>query len=319
MNLNGIKLGIKIAARKAIYFVKHYAPQIMVGTGLAAGGVTTYMACKATLKTQDILDAKDEELAGIGSEEQAKQIKKNTRIELVKTWAPVGTAGAASVALILGGHHILGRRAAEALGAAYAAQKKLFERDKAITEAFGEEVAQKIKDGLPIDKLDVSEKLKKLESDEKEKPKTKVSSERTTVDWLFCEESCGARFRGHGCWQDDPEANLNTVMGKQKMANDLLRSRRSLTVNNILTELFDADPIDEGVETGWVWDEKYGYDVIDFGLGELNTVAGARSFRNKGEPNIWISFNVRQKPEKISLNEISKRKRSREPLKHYWH
>lgn len=317
MNWNSMKLGVKLFAHKVVYFCKHYAPQIMVGGGLAAGGATVVMACKATLKTQDILDEKDRALEQAGTDEEQKVAKKTARVSLVKTWAPVGTVGAASVALILGGHHILGRRAAEALGAAYAAQKKLFEQNKAIEEAFGEEVAEKIKNGLPIDKLEVGEKLKKLDAEEKKNPKPKA--ERYTVDWLFCEEGCGARFRGHGCWQDDAETNLNTVLRKQQMANDLLRARHSLTVNNILTELFDADPIDAGTETAWVWDEKYGYDVIDFGLGELNTVDGRRAFRNKGEPNVWLRFNVRQKPEVISLNEISQRKRSKEPLRHYWH
>jgi hypothetical protein len=103
------------------------------------------------------------------------------------------------------------------------------------------------------------------------------------------------------------------------MANDILRSRGSLTVNTILTDLFDADPIDEGIDIGWVWDEKYGYDVVDFGLGDLKSAEGRRSFRRQGEPNIWLQFNVRQKPENISLGDINKRRHSITPKAHYYH
>ena len=316
MGLAGIKTAIKTFARNSMFFVKRNAPQIMVAGGIVAGGVTTGLACKATLKTQDILDEKDKMLEHAGTETQEKEIKKETRKKLVKTWMPVGTAGAASVALILGGHHILGRRAAAALGAAYRAQMELFKQDKTLTELFGPEVAERIKHGLPLDKLDMSEKLKKLDTEEKEKPKTELEKTEddifTTVEFLFCEETCGARFYGGGLWTPDPKTNLSRVLGILNTMRDRLRLDGHLTINDIFKDGFGRRMEGRGVrgDLGWVDDEVLGHDTVDFGLGELENMGSdeARRFMMGDNPNILFRFKVRKIPIINYIDQINERR-----------
>lgn len=316
MGLAGIKMAIKTIARNSLFFVKRNAPQIMVVSGIVAGGVTTGLACKATLKTQDILDEKDKMLEHVGTEVQEKEIKKATRKKLIKTWMPVGTAGAASVALILGGHHILGRRAAAALGAAYQAQMELFKRDKSIAEVFGPEIAEKLKNGLPIDKLEVSDKLKKLGEEEKDKPKTEQKKDDddifTTVEFLFCEETCGPRFYGGGLWTPDPKTNLSRVLGVLNTMRDRLRLDGHLTINDVFKDGFGRRMEGRGIrgDLGWVDDDVLGHDIVDWGLGDLENMGSdeARRFMMGDNPNILFRFRVRKIPIINYIDQINERR-----------
>ena len=302
MNMAALKMGVKSFARRAVYFLKRNAPQIMVGSGLVAGGATVVLACKATLKTQDIVDAREDDLIYAKNDEETKAIKKTARVELVKTWAPVGTAGAASVALILGGHHILGRRAAAALGAAYKAQMELFKRDEAIKEAFGEEVAEKIKKGLPLDKLETSEALKKLGEEEKKNPKPEkaCTDDYETVEFLFCEETCGPRFYGGGLWTPDPGTNIAKVVTILNAMRGRLELDGHLTINDIFKDGFGRRMEGRSIrgDLGWVYDSVLGYDELDAGLGDLEDPASDayHRFCMGDNPNIMLRFRVRKTP-----------------------
>ena len=316
MNITAMKMSIKSIARRVVYFVKRNAPQIMVGSGLVAGGATVVLACKATLKTERIMDNKELALTTMEewTEDKEKEIKKAACVQLIKTWAPGGTAGMASVALILGGHHILGRRAAAALGAAYKTQTELFKRDEAIKEAFGEEVAEKIKKGLPVDRLEVGEKLKKLDEEEKKNPKKKLPADEDfeTVEFLFCEETCGPRFYGGGMWTPDPMTNLSRVIGVLRTMRDRLQLDGHLTINDIFKDGFGRRMEGKGIrgDLGWVYDPVIGYDTVDFGLGDLENPASEayHKFCLSENPNIMLRFRVRKTPIINYIDDINVRR-----------
>lgn len=319
MNLAMVKHGVKVFFRNAVYFVKRNAPQIMVGTGLAAGGATVVLACKATLKTKDILDAKDEAMIdnAAGDLNVEKEIKRTARWELLKTWVPVGTAGAASVALILGGHHILGRRTAAALGAAYKAQTELFKRDKAIEEAFGEDIARKLKEGLPIGKEEAEKAVeaaeqKRIKKEEKKKLRADNDNEFETVEFLFCEETCGPRFYGGGMWTPDPQTNLSRVLGVLQTMMDRLRLDGHLTINDVFKDGFGRRMEGHGIrgDLGWVDDPVLGHDMVDFGLGELADLGSEeyRRFCMGDNPNILFRFRVRKTPIINYIDDINARR-----------
>ena len=47
---------IKMMANTAMFTVKKYSPEILLGIGFVGIGVSTVLACKATLKVEEVLD-----------------------------------------------------------------------------------------------------------------------------------------------------------------------------------------------------------------------------------------------------------------------
>lgn len=126
MNVTGFFKGLlstaKSAAGNAGLVVKAHAPEILIGTGVVGFGVTVVEACGATNKARDILDEKEdrirnveEECEELGLGEESAQsvirdVQKQTRVRLIKTYLPTATTGIASVILVLGGYKVLNGR-----------------------------------------------------------------------------------------------------------------------------------------------------------------------------------------------------------------
>ena len=326
MNVTALKIGAKMAAQRAAFFMQKHAPQILVGTGVAGFIGTVVLGCKATLKAEHILDEKDAKLQKIeefdpeGGEvysekdraHDAKVVKTQTAISLVKAYAPTVTLGAASTVMILSGHHILGKRAA-ALSAAYkAAEATLYKYRENVTKQFGSEVDRRLSEGLAIDKLEGPHTCKdEAEKDENLPAKTDESKGLSEFCWLFSEESCGPRIHGSGLWRDDPSLNWHTLVQAQRYAQDRLVCQGYLHINDILIDQFGADGTTIGSEYGWVWDDVHGHDQIDFGLGDINTDEGLRRFLAGSEPNVWLRFNARKESINDKIDDIMQRKRAK--------
>lgn len=334
MSISTILFGIKLAAKRTFHFCAKHSPQIMVGLGIGGFVGTAVASGKAALKAKDILDEKDQQLALIEGErsnpeykeEKYIQDKKTVNIQtawkLVKTFAPPVTLGAASTLLVLGGHHILGRRAAAALASAYEAQKKLYKYDENVTNLLGEETAKKLREGLEIDKLNTAEELRKTDEAAKGKPveKKKGRPRGETVDFLFCEESCGARYNGHGWWCDDAETNIIKLKQLRNQAQDYLMTRTVCTLNDILVDIFDTDPIEAGKNVVYTFDEKYGYDKINIGIRYAEDEPGYdfTDILRACNPNIWLHFNVPHHADEVNYDDILKRKHGGSVRKHYY-
>ena len=136
-------------ASKCGYKLKKASPTIMI-VGAAIGGVTaTVLACKATVKAQDILTEHYAQVESIhtakkqiedgtvqlseGETYTEKDYKSDitttyvqTGLKLAKVYAPAVTLGAVSLGCMFGSHHIMSKRNAS-LTAAYIALDKAFE------------------------------------------------------------------------------------------------------------------------------------------------------------------------------------------------
>lgn len=140
------------AASKCGYKLKKASPTIMI-VGAAIGGVTaTVLACKATIKAQDIMTEHYAQVESIhtakkqiesgeiqlsdGETYTEKDYKSDitttyvqTGLKLAKVYAPAVTLGAVSLGCMFGSHHIMSKRNAS-LTAAYIALDKAFEEYK---------------------------------------------------------------------------------------------------------------------------------------------------------------------------------------------
>jgi hypothetical protein len=93
-------------------------------------------------------------------------------------------------------------------------------------------------------------------------------------------------------WVRDAERNKFFLLRQQDYANELLKSKRKLFLNEVL-ELVGIPKCRMGQTVGWVYDEKnpIGDNYIDFGIFDMRVEAN-RNFANGLEKSVWLTFNV---------------------------
>ncbi len=281
--------------------IKKHSPEILLGVGIVGTVASTVLACKATTKLSAILEETKQTTniihAGMtvgnieGHEYTQEDGKKDltivyaqTGVKLLKLYAPAIAVGAASIACIVSGHKILrGRNLA--LAAAYAAVDKGFkDYRKNVVEKFGEEIDKELRYNIKAKEFEVSE------TDEKGKTTTK----KEVVNIADGEVSDYARFFDELCpdYEKDAEFNLMYLRKQQEWANEVLRSRGHLFLN----EVYDSLGIPRskaGNIVGWIYDEKKpnGDNYVDFGIYNINRPSN-REFVNGYEKSILLDFNV---------------------------
>ena len=286
---------------KAGFQLKKHSPEILVVTGVIGVVTSAVLACKATRKLDSVLEESKEQIdkikdyieeEGYSEEYTEKDASKDLTItytlsalKIAKLYGPSVILGAASIGAIFGGHNILRKRNV-ALAAAYTAVDKGFKdyRNRVI-ERFGKELDRELKYNIKSDTVEVTE----LDEDGKEK------TSKVTVNTVDPNElSEFARFYDDGCtgWTKDPELNLVFLKKQQCWANDLLKSRGWLTLNEVY-DMLGITRTAAGMVVGWIYDEKHpvGDNFVDFGIYDINNEANRR-FVNGLERTILLDFNV---------------------------
>ncbi len=282
---------------------KEHSPEILVVTGIVGVVAAAVMACKATTKagdilaeTQENLDAihkvqEDEALAEKYSPEDCRKdlaiVYIRTGFKFAKLYAPSVILGAVSIISILASNHILRKRNVT-LAAAYAAVNKGFKEYRArVVERFGQEVDKELRYNIQ------AKKFTETVTDENGNEKTVEK----TVDISYPDtESQYARFFDEACrnWTKDSEANLMFLRCQQAAANDKLRARGYLFLNEVY-EMLDIPMTKAGQIVGWVYrpdDPNHaGDNYVDFGIYNVNRMM-SRDFVNGYERSILLDFNV---------------------------
>ena len=113
-----------------------------------------------------------------------------------------------------------------------------------------------------------------------------------TIDNL--EHSEYAKFFDEGCpdWQKDPEFNLMYLRKQQEWANECLRNKGHLFLNEVY-DMLGIPRTQAGQVVGWIFDEKNpnGDNFVDFGIYDV-TSERKRAFVNGFERCILLDFNV---------------------------
>jgi hypothetical protein len=307
MKFNELSTAVTRGINKVGFQLKKHSPEILVVAGVVGTVVSAVMACKATTKLHDVLDdtkekidmfhqgAKDGkvqsevdgkmEVVEYTEEDCTRDITityAQTGLKLAKMYGPAVLVGAASLTSILVGHNILHKRNL-ALAAAYTAVDTGFKQYRGrVVERLGEKMDKELLYNL---------KAKEVEEtvvDEKGKEKTV----KTTVEvadptalgyytFVFDETS--------NSWQRDAEANKFFLLRQQDWANEKLKSRGYLFLNEVL-EMVGIQPCRAGQTVGWMLDGD-GDGYIDFGIFDIRLEAN-RNFVNGLEKSIWLNFNV---------------------------
>ena len=92
-------------------------------------------------------------------------------------------------------------------------------------------------------------------------------------------------------WESNNEYNLMFLKAQEKYANDLLRAKKRLFLNDVY-DMLGLPPTKAGQVVGWVYDAEHpiGDNYVDFGLYADNL--SYSDFANGFEPAILLDFNV---------------------------
>lgn len=285
--------------------ISKHSPEILMVAGIAGTVASTVLACKATTKVGKIMDETKAtvdiihggmENGNINGQEYTQEDGKKdltivyaqTGIKLAKLYAPAVAVGVLSIGSIVAGNRILNKRNV-ALAAAYAVVDKGFkDYRKNVVERFGEEMDKELRYNIKAKEIEVTT------TDEKGKEKTEKQIVNVIDEDSVSKHSPYARFFDEACpeWSKDAEYNLMYLRKQQEYANELLKARGHLFLNEVY-DMLGIDRTKAGQIVGWIYDEKNpnGDNYVDFGIYDVNDPA-KRGFVNGWERNILLDFNV---------------------------
>lgn len=283
--------------------LKKYSPEILLATGVVGVVTSGVMACKATLKVNEVLEEPKNDLekireaaehgaTAIGQDYSEEDYKKDlaivyvqTGVKLAKLYGPSVTLGALSIGCIVGSHHILSKRNV-ALAAAYTAVDKGFKQYRSrVVERFGKELDRELR--YNIKAIEVEETVVDDEGNETVVTKTVQTYDPTSISpysIVYDDGNLG--------WEKDPELNKFFLLEMQDYANVMLKTRGHLFLNEVY-DLLGARRTKAGAAVGWFYDDKHpvGDNYVDFGIFDIHNPDKVR-FINGHERSILLDFNV---------------------------
>lgn len=281
--------------------IKKHSPEILVAAGIGTGVVAAIVACKQTIKANDIVTEARKNLQNIedvkelaanneveyteeNEQEDRKTIGMQVAVGMVKTYAlPVGL-GVLSITCILAGHHILKKRNV-ALAAAYSALSTDFMNyRKRVVDKYGKDVDFMLKNGL--EKQIVANQVIDPETGEVKETKEEVltyeGDKLSQYARVFDEV-------GSTQWTPSADHNRAFLLMEQNYFNERIKTRGYIFLNEVYERL-GFRPTKAGSVVGWVY-QNADYEGIDFGIFTAHTQKAAE-FLEGTEPSIILDFNV---------------------------
>lgn len=303
MNMNNIVNSATKTFHRVGFQIKKHSPEILLVTGITGVVTSAVMACKATTKVDAIVEETKKSIDMIHEGMEAGNIcdveyteedgKKDlaivyiqTGVKFAKLYGPSVLLGLTSIGCILASNNIIHKRNV-ALSAAYTAIDRSFKGYRSrVIERFGENMDRELRYNIK------TQEVKETVVDEETGKKKTVKSTVSVVDPNTYSDY--ARFFDEYCagWTKDAEYNLMFLRQQQNYANELLKSRGHLFLNEVY-DMLGIDRTKAGNIVGWIYDEKHpiGDNFVDFGIYVLDNEK-ARDFVNGRERSILLDFNV---------------------------
>lgn len=306
LNVVNIKNNLTRSFYRVGFQLKKHSPEILVVAGVAGTVTSAVLACKATLKVNNVVEESKHVIDKIheaterghndaGEEYTPEDGKKDlaiayvqTGIKFVKLYGPAVALGTLSIGGIVASHNIMRKRNI-ALAAAYTVVDKGFKEYRGrVVERFGESLDKELKYNIK------AQEVKETVVDEETGKKKTV---KKTVEVVNSQEfySDYARFFDDGClgWEPNAELNLFYLKSVQNHANDILKAKGHLFLNEVYDMLGIHRSV-AGQTVGWIYDEKnntHGDNYVDFGIYDVKK-ENSRDFVNGIERVILLDFNV---------------------------
>ena len=283
--------------------IKKHSPEILLAAGTVGVVVSGVMACKATLKVNEILDeskqqidtihsvAADPEMVEKYTAEDSKKdlaiVYTQTAVKMIKLYGPSVGLGVVSLGCMIGSNRILSKRNV-ALAAAYTAVDKSFKEYRGrVIERFGKQLDKELRYNI---------KAKEIEEVSKDENGNEVVK-KEVVSVLEDDPNNYSPYSivfddGNEGWDPDPERTKFFLIQQQNWANERLKAKGHLFLNEVY-DMLGARRTKAGAQVGWVYDEEnaVGDNYVDFGIFDTRR-SKARDFVNGYEKVIVLDFNV---------------------------
>jgi hypothetical protein len=262
------------------------APKYLFGGGVLGMLGSTVLACRSTLKLEDLLFETQSDLQvartmqhpAYSEEDRQKDaaiIYVRAGAKIARLYAPSVALGAISIAALTKSHSLLEERNV-ALTAAYVAIDRAFrEYRERVVDRYGEDEDQRFRYGTEV----------VASGDGKNKPKTieRVGPNAATGYARFFDEYSEY-------WSKEAEYNSLFLRCQQNYANDLLKARGHLFLNEVY-RMLGIPHSEAGAVVGWIMGGD-GDNYIDFGVFVAGAEDRVRDFVNGRERSILLDFNV---------------------------
>lgn len=297
------KIGLKL---------KKHSPEILITVGVVGTVASVVLACKATLKVNEVLEEAKETIDVIHNTAETYEVKSadaddvvageivytkedankdllivyaQTGWKLTKLYAPSVAVGALSIGCMLASNNILRKRNV-ALATAFAgAVNDLKEYRGRVIERFGKDMDRELR--YNIKAKEIEERVVDEEGNETVVTKTvevmDPNALHSMYSVVFCEGNLG--------WTRNAELNKVFLIQQQNYANDKLKAKGYITLNEVY-EMIGAQTTAYGQLAGWVWTEdgSIGDNFVDFGIFDVYNEK-ACDFINGIEKSVILDFN----------------------------
>lgn len=287
--------------------IRKNSPEILLGIGLVSFVGTVVLACRATLKAEDVLDAHNEAMEKINdarnivveAEEKGEDVPVSydehdmkrdkfrqtikSGVNIAKLYAPAVAIGIVSIGCIIKSNSILKGRYVGVV-AAYESLRLTFDAyRKRNLEINGDAC-----DDFCMYGMDRNEIVNVVKNEDGKKEKITTVNEMFDTSKMNLEGAiCRVFDHNNVNWDRNPSFCLSFLTGQQRYLNELLHNRGHLFLNEVLDQLgFDHTP--EGACLGWIASDNVD---LDFGLYKYDR-EHVRRFINGQDDAILIEFNV---------------------------
>lgn len=287
MNMSEVTKLVKNTGRYIGIKMWKHSPMIFAVGGTAGIITAGVMACKATLKLEDTVAESTERIENvkktydISSDDKDESIEKSYRRDLFKEYCNAGwkiaklygpsvMVCATGIGFIFTSKKIMDQRYSSLLAACTTTEKLFKDYRERVKDDLGVEADQKYRFGLETSEVDVPELDKKGNFKKDKDGNVKTKKEKYTTLKRDIPDSDFARVFEEGMskeWDRNVDVNMIGLLQKQKYANDMLRGRGYLFLNEVYEMLgFPVTPA--GQDVGWVYikENDTGDNYVDFGL-----------------------------------------------------
>lgn len=305
MKVSNIMTAFAKKAAPLVFKVKRVSPELALFAGIGCGVAATVLACKATLKVEEVMSVHEEKIDKIhecwdkvqsGEIEPEKYtdldhkkdlavVYTQTGVDFLKLYGPSLALGTASIGLIIGGHYILKKRNVALIAAYKVVSEGFANYRKRVIAEHGEETDYMYKHNLYAEEVTEEAHVDAdgVEHEARKVKKLAVKDPNNNGPYAkFFDESSTE-------WSNVPEYNMLFLRQTQNYYNDMLRAKGHVFLN----EVYDALGIPRtaaGAIVGWVAGGS-GDNFIDFGIFDGDNTK-ARDFVNGYEKSILLDFNV---------------------------
>lgn len=263
------------------------SPKLLFVGGVAGMVGSTVLACRATLKLEEVIDNSKNDLniaKTLDHEDYSEEDrKKDTAIiyvrsagSVVKLYGPALILGGASIGMLTKSHNMLTERNA-ALTAAYVALDKGFkEYRQRVIDKYGEDEDRQFR-------YDTETVTIEGKGNKKATQQLRVGPHAASIYARFFDQLSPN-------WSKEAEYNRLFLNCQQNYANDLLNARGHVFLNEVY-EMLGLPHSKAGSVVGWLRGGR-GDNYIDFGIFTNDGSDSIRDFVNGRENSILLDFNV---------------------------